>query len=402
MKILLVTQWFEPEPTFKGLLFAKSLRDAGHEVEVLTGFPNYPGGLVYDGYKLSFYQREVMDGIVVHRAPLFPSHDFSGIKRALNYLSFALSSFIVGLLKTRKLDVIYGYHPPLTTPLSCLMLSALKRVPLVVDVQDLWPDTLSATGMIKNKMVLSLVNVLCNLVYRKAAKVVVLSPGFRYRLVSRGVPEEKIVVIYNWCNEPAIEKPVASEVRLPQNGKISILFAGNLGTAQGLPSIISAAEHLKNMNVPANIVFLGDGVAKQKAIESASSKELENVFFLPRVPMSQVGGILSSADVLLVHLNHDELFRITIPSRTQASLAVGKPIIMAVSGDAANLVKKSGAGIICEPNCPESLANSVKKMVLMSGKERDELSKKAKLFYYENLSLEKGVQQFVEVFEEVT
>ena len=127
MKILLLTQWFDPEPTFKGLLFAQALRDKGHEVEVLTGFPNYPGGKVYDGYKINGYQKEVMDGITLHRAPLYPSHDGSAVKRIFNYMSFAVSSFIIGLLKTRNIDVIYSYHPPLTTSLSACKISSSGR-----------------------------------------------------------------------------------------------------------------------------------------------------------------------------------------------------------------------------------------------------------------------------------
>ena len=122
MKILLLTQWFEPEPTFKGLLFAQALKEQGHDVEVLTGFPNYPGGKVYEGYKISVYQKEVINGITIHRAPLYPSHDSSAIKRALNYLSFAIGTFFVGLMKTKNIDVIYSYHPPLTTSLSADLL----------------------------------------------------------------------------------------------------------------------------------------------------------------------------------------------------------------------------------------------------------------------------------------
>ena len=171
MKILLLTQWFDPEPTFKGLLFAKSLQDEGHEVEVLTGFPNYPGGKVYDGYKISIYEKEIVDGITIHRVPLYPSHDGSAVKRIFNYLSFAFSSFLIGLLKTRKIDVIYSYHPPLTTSLSALLLGLCKRVPFVVDIQDLWPDTLAATGMLNNKHVLKVVGSACQLVYKRAKTV---------------------------------------------------------------------------------------------------------------------------------------------------------------------------------------------------------------------------------------
>lgn len=401
LKILLLTQWFEPEPTFKGLLFAKSLRDAGHEVEVLTGFPNYPGGKVYDGYKISLYQKEVIDGIVIHRAPLYPSHDGSALKRVFNYISFAVTSTIVGLLKTRHIDVIYSYHPPLTSSLSALLLGFVKRVPFVVDIQDLWPDTLAATGMLNNKKILSVVDKVCNLVYKRASKVVVLSPGFKDKLISRGVPKNKVEVIYNWCNEPALINSEVCNIKLPDNGNLNVLFAGNLGFAQGLPAIMNAAEILQTRKIKVNVVLLGDGVAKNDAILASKNKKLENVFFFPRVPMTQVGTLLSAADILLVHLNDDELFNITIPSRTQANLAVGKPIVMGVKGDAADLVKNSGAGVICTPNSPNSLADGIEEIAFKSEDEREFMGMKAKEFYYSKLSLNKGVERFISVFEEV-
>ncbi|HIF9202350.1 TPA: glycosyltransferase family 4 protein [Photobacterium damselae] len=401
MKILLLTQWFEPEPTFKGLLFAKALRDKGHIVEVLTGFPNYPGGKVYDGYKISLYQKEVIDGIVIHRVPLYPSHDSSALKRITNYLSFAVSSTILGIMKTRNIDVIYSYHPPLTTSLSASILSFFKRIPFVVDIQDLWPDTLTATGMVNNQRVLGLVSKVCSFVYKRASKIVVLSPGFKEKLISRGVPEDKLEVIYNWCNESALNHSEECKVKLPENDKLNLLFAGNLGLAQGLPAIIEAAEKLQKEDCQVNIVFLGDGVAKDAAISLVKEKALKNVFFLPRVPMAQVGTLLSASDMLLVHLNDNELFRITIPSRTQANLAMGKPIVMGVSGDAAELVQESGAGVICTPNDPGELAEAISGLVSLSNEERLLIGKKAKEFYYKNLSLENGVQKFIKIFEEL-
>ncbi|MDS1782199.1 glycosyltransferase family 4 protein [Vibrio vulnificus] len=401
MKILLLTQWFDPEPTFKGLLFAQALRDEGHEVEVLTGFPNYPGGKVYDGYKILPYQKEILDGIVVHRVPLYPSHDSSALKRIFNYVSFAVTSSIFGLIKTRNIDVIYSYHPPLTTSLSAAVLAFFKRIPFVVDIQDLWPDTLAATGMVNNTKVLKVVDRVCHLVYWRASKIVVLSPGFKERLLSKGVPESKVEVIYNWCNEPALNNYEECSVKLPSNGQLNLVFAGNLGFAQGLPAIIDAAEILMVNKVAVNIVFVGDGVAKSDAIAKSKDKKLDNVYFLPRVPMSQVGALLHQSDILLVHLNDEELFRITIPSRTQANLAIGKPIVMGVKGDAGDLIKMSEAGVTCEPNSPDSLAEAIQSIVSKTSAELELMGNNAKSFYYQHLSLEKGVKRFISVFEDV-
>lgn len=396
-----MTQWFDPEPTFKGLLFAKELKKAGHDVEVVTGFPNYPGGKVYDGYHLSFYKKEEVDDIVIHRLPIYPSHDQSAIRRIFNYASFGVSSFIGALVKTRGVDVVYSYHPPLTTSLSAVLVGTLKRVPVVVDIQDLWPDTLAATGMLKNKRILGLVGWLCKFVYKRADKIIVLSPGFKARLISRGVPENKVEVIYNWCNESALYNFESSDIRLPKNGNLNLLFAGNLGFAQGLPAVVETAEILQKDSVDVNVVFLGDGVAKAKAQQDAQNKGLTNTFFLPRVSMQQVGGLLAAADMLLVHLKDDELFRITIPSRTQANLAVGKPIVMGIKGDAADLVEKAEAGVICEPDNPESLALGIKTLAAMSEKDRLAMGANAKSFYSRELSVASGVYRFINVFKSV-
>jgi colanic acid biosynthesis glycosyl transferase WcaI len=401
MKILIITQWFDPEPTLKGLLFATELVKAGHEVEVVTGVPNYPGGKIYDGYKIRFHSKEIVNGVTVHRVPLYASHDGVAIQRMFNYISFAVTSSICGIFIRIKPDIIYCYHPPLTTALSAMVVSFFKKAPFVIDVQDLWPDTLMATGMIRNSKILSLVNFLCEFVYLKSSKVIVLSSGFKKKLIERGVPEQKLEVIYNWCDERMLQNAVSSEEVLPDNHCFNLLFAGNLGYAQGLPSIIDAAKILQDKKVKVNVVFLGDGVAKESALIQVEFLHLENVFFLPRVPMLEVGSLLKHADALLVHLTNDELFSITIPSRTQAYLAIGKPIIMGVNGDAADLINRSKAGEVCEPNNPISLANAIISMVSKTVIEREVMAKRALLFYKNELSLSIGVGRFISVFEEV-
>ncbi len=401
MKILIITQWFEPEPAFKGLLFAKELVKNGNEVEVVTGFPNYPEGIVYDGYKISFYQKEIMDGILVHRFPLYPNHNKSSIKRAINYISFFFSSLIGSILITRNIDLIYSYHPPVTTSLSSSLIGLFKRVPVVQDIQDLWPDTLPATGMIRNNYLLNIISLICKLMYRLSTRIVVLSPGFKEILISRGVPENKIEVIYNWCDENAIKNFETPLEDLPNNDNLNLLFAGNLGIAQDLTSIIEAASIIQEKSIKVNMIFLGNGIAKQDAINLAKEKDLKNCFFLNRVPMNQVGYFLNKADILLVHLNDHELFRITIPSRTQSNLAAGKPIIMAVNGDAADLIEIANAGIVCNPGNPNALANSIEKMLLMSDDERRTLGENGSEYYKNNLSLDIGVKKFINIFEEV-
>jgi len=400
VKVLLLTQWFDPEPTFKGLAFAKELRRQNIEVSVITGFPNYPGGKVYDGYKIKIFQKDSHDGIIINRVPLYPDHGSSALKRILNYGSFFLSSMIFGVLSRQKVDVIYAYHPPLTTALSASLISFFKRKPFIVDIQDLWPDTLASTGMLTNKKILNTLNYLCNFVYRRAAKIVVLSPGFKAKLVSRGVPEDKIEVIYNWCDEENLKSNKKSNVILPSN-RFNVVFAGNLGLAQGLPSIISAAQLLKNKGVKANIVIVGAGLAKADAEKFATKNNIDNVIFLPRVPITEIGDILQQADALLVHLIKDDLFTITIPSRTQAYLACGKPIVMAVEGDAAALVRNASAGIICSSDDPNSISSGIEQLTLLSKDELKEMGDNGAKYYFSKLSLQEGVKKFITIFKKV-
>ena len=162
-RVLMLTQWFDPEPTFKGLVFARELVKQGFDVEVLTGFPNYPGGRVYSGYRVRWLQREVIDGVHITRVPLYPSHNQSVFKRGLNYASFALSALIYGVFIAKRANVIYAYHPPLTVGVTACILRLTRGIPVVYDIQDMWPDSLRATGMVNNVWALRFLGTVCNL-----------------------------------------------------------------------------------------------------------------------------------------------------------------------------------------------------------------------------------------------
>ena len=399
MKIALLTQWCDPEPTPKGLTFASKLVELGHEVEVITGFPNYPGGQIYDGYKIRWRQREKIDGVNITRLPLYPSHDESSTKRALNYLSFMVSLTLYGLFMMRKPDVLYVYHPPATVGVAGVVIGFLRRVPFVYDIQDLWPDTLASTGMVGNAVVLRMMGSICRWIYRQADHIVVLSDGFEERLVARGVSDDRISVIPNWCDEKSILQSEPWDGSLPDG--FNFLFAGNVGLAQSLDAVVDAASIVSNDAVPINLVVLGSGVDICRLKGKVAIQGIDNVVFLPRVSMAEVGSILAAADVLLVHLKDDELFRITIPSKTQAYMAIGKPLLMGVRGDAARLVRDAGAGLECTPEDANSIAGSFRTFASMSEDEIDELGRNAHDYYFEHLSLSKGTARFVDVFENV-
>ena len=399
MRILLLTQWFDPEPTFKGLLFAKALQDKGHDVEVLTGFPNYPGGSVYPGYSIKWIKIEIMKGIKVTRVPLYPSHNKSAIKRIINYLSFSITSILYGIFWLKKPDVIYVYHPPITVGISGAIIGMFRRVPFVCDIQDLWPDTLSVTGMLTNKKILNIVSIACNWVYKRSAHIVVLSPGFKDRLTVRGVDESKVSVIYNWCDEISLTKGISkNDIKSLPRG-FNVVFAGNMGPAQALETAIKAGEIIAKEKRNINFVFVGGGLQVDSLKTLAIEKGLSNIYFIPRVPIDKVGGILKQADVLLVHLKKDPLFEITIPSKTQAYLAQGKPLIMAVGGNASDLVISARAGLSIEPESPEKLAEAAIALFRLSQDELEKIGNNGLSFYKKELSLDIGVEKFLEVFK---
>ncbi|WP_286998373.1 MULTISPECIES: glycosyltransferase family 4 protein [Comamonas] len=399
-RVLLLTQWFDPEPTFKGQVFARELVRQGFEVEVLTGFPNYPGGKLYPGYRIQWLQREVIDGVQVTRVPLYPNHDQSAIKRVLNYASFAASASIYGVFMARRASVIYAYHPPLTVGMAAALIKLFRRIPVVYDIQDMWPDTLRVTGMINNPKALNMVAHVCRWVYRRMSHIVVLSPGFKRLLLERGVPESKLSVIYNWADEASLAAPVgqvSTEFATPE--QFRILFAGNMGKAQALDTVLNAAALLQRRGSRVCWVMLGGGVEVERLKAEAAQRQLSNVVFLPAVPMAEVGAYLQSADALLVHLRKDPLFEITIPSKTQAYMAVGKPLLMAVDGDAADLVRQSGGGVVAESENAEALANAADQLAAMSSESLATIGHQAKSFYREHLGLAQGVHKFGEIFK---
>ena len=229
-----------------------------------------------------------------------------------------------------------------------------------------------------------------------------LSTGFKSLLVERGVAAEKIKVIYNWCDETALSSPkLEISRRLSEDGKFHVMFAGNMGKAQGLDVLLDVAEKIRGLRPDICFVFLGAGVMGEFLKETARERSLSNVVFIPQVPMAEVGSFLKAADVLMVHLRDHLLFEITIPSKTQAYMAIGKPILMAVRGDAANMIEEAGCGVIAIPEDVDSISAAVIKLANLSSDEREVLSESGRSFYFRMLSLESGVKQFAQLFSEL-
>lgn len=396
MKILLLSQWFEPEPFHKGLAFAKELQRNGHSVSVLTGFPNYPGGKIYPGYRQHPFHREVMEGIPVVRVPLYPSHDRSALRRMLCYASFAFTSTIAIFLLPRP-DIVYVYGPPPTAALGPVLLRLFRKVPFLFDDTDLWPDTLGATGMVNSGALLGAIRRWVDYVYRRAAHVTVLSSGYKDRLIERGIRADHISVIPNWGIEEAatpIDAPASAD------GAFTILFAGNMGPAQDLPTVLDAARRLKAIRPDIRFLFAGSGVDSARLAAQAEAEGLDNVRFLGRIPPRDMPPVFAGANALLVHLRDEPMFSFTVPSKTQAYLQAGKPILMGVRGDAAAMVTTAGAGIAFEPGNPDALVAAVLRLADMAPGERAAMGQAGTRYYADNLSCAVGTRRFLKLFED--
>ncbi len=401
-RVLLITQWFDPEPTFKGLLFAKELTKQGFSVEVVTGFPNYPGGKVYEGYKIRLIQRDVIDGVRVNRLPLFPAHDSSALKRIFNYVSFAASSLFYCLFMAKRADVIYAYHPPLTIGVVAVITRFFRRIPVVYDIQDMWPDTLRSTGMLTNEKILSFIGRVASWVYKRVDQLVVLSPGFKRLLIERGVPERKIEVIPNWCDEKALtESQSLQDSPFSNDGRLRVVFAGNMGKAQALDVVIESATELQQQKAKVIFYMIGGGLDVDRLKALAIEKGLNNIVFLPQVAMTSIGAYLKQADILLIHLKKDPLFNITIPGKTQAYLSIGKPILMGVEGDAADIISNAKAGLVFEPENAGALTESVLSLLAKSPEELRVYGENGQQYYFGHLSLSSGVKDFARIFEDI-
>lgn len=404
-RLIFLTQFYDPEPVYKGQAFAEAVRDLGYEVEVVTGFPNYPGGKVYTSYRIRPCMRCETNGIRITRLALFPSHSGSKIGRIANYLSFMISAFIYLAFFAKPASLLYVYNPPLTVGLAAAASRLFRRrTPVIIDIHDLWPDTLPASGMIANARLLSLIGSAADWMYRRVQFIILHTHGFRERLLARGVPAERMQTVIGWTNEypQPVGRPDGVN-RLSELPGLKVLYAGNMGPAQALDAVIDAAAILQSAGKAelVNFCFMGEGVSQNGLQQRAEDMKLLNVTFLPRVPPDEVGAYLDAADALLVHLRANNLFEITLPSKTQAYLYAGKPIIMAVNGEAASLVKTARAGFCVKPEDPDDIACTVERLIEMTAIERYNIGLRGRKYYLNHLSMIQGMRKFSLIFDKV-
>ncbi len=403
MRILLITQWYPPEPVGYISDLTESFLREGHSVSVLTAFPNWPYGKIYKGYSQSFSFSEELNGIRVQRAPLYPDHSASGFGRVFNYITFSAFSTFVGLSYLQRHDIVLMLTPSMSVFPPGAILSKKWKVPLVLNIQDMWPEALAASGLIKSSHLLKIVSAVCNFAYRRSKKIAVISRGFKDNLVEKGVREEKVVVIPNTVD---VEKysPIVANADLTQKlgmyGKFNFLYAGTMGPSQHLDTVLSAAAELRgHPHLQINLVGDGNDVGKLK--EKARRLALNNVKFLGRYPEKEIQNILALADVLFLHLKDEPILRITVPHKTLVYMAMGKPVLAAVDGETAEIVTNADAGVSCRPNDPEDLAKKMLAMSRMSRKKLDEMGENGRRTACKKYSKSIVAKQYLSVFNTV-
>lgn len=401
MKLLFISQLFDPEYAIKGLSFLSGVQKSGLDIDVITTFPNYPTGRVYPGYKNKLWQVEFQNGIRVIRVYSYISHSRSKISRILTYFSFMVSALIASLI-IKRADVIYAYHPQITIGIVAWLVRLVKKTPYITDVQDLWPDTLVATGFIQVGLLYKMINQICNFVYKNSEHIVVLSKGYKEILVQKSVPAEKISFIYNWNSEEnrifdECNDDLFSMVLDKYNSKF--VYAGNLGAAQSLKSVISAFSRVEDDSVC--LIIIGSGVEEDELKNFSKSLNAENIFFIGYVPSTKIKQYLDEADVLVVHLKDDPLFKITIPSKLQTSLNAGKPILMAVGGEANEIVESAGAGVCALPENVTSIVDAANSILKQRNKWQ-EMGKRGKQYYEENMSQQLAVEKIVALLKTIS
>lgn len=401
----LLTQWYDPEPgpaSLPGIL-ARGLRDRGHQVQVLTGFPNYPTGDVSPGYRVKRKLDEHLDGVDVRRVALYPSHDSSTARRLANYTSFGLSAMASGGNVLRGLDALWVNYSPITVAMPMWLARYGFGVPCVAHVLDLWPDTVLAGGFAHEglpfRAARASLNAWCGAMYRAAESVAYISPGVGDVLHSRGVEARRLQYVPMWADEHVFHPSndhLRAELRL-RGEQIVCLYAGTLGHAQGLDSLIDACEMVSDDRFVCLIA--GSGTAEESLRRRTAERKLSNVRFLGRLPKERMTALMAAGDLHYVGLRSHALSSITMPSKVQATLAAGRALLVAAEGDAASVAIDSGAGFAAHPDRPEEIAERIRAACQIGRHGLARLGEQARRYYEHNFAAELGVRRIEALLE---
>jgi colanic acid biosynthesis glycosyl transferase WcaI len=369
MKILIVTQYFWPE-NFRINDLVEEFSNYGHEITVLTGLPNYPRGEIFPEYLKNPLQFKQFKSAKVVRVPILPRGK-SSFSLFLNYISYVFSSIVIGSLRLKKtnFDVIFVYEPsPITVGLTAVWFRKIKKSPIIFWALDLWPESLSAVGIVKSKTILSLVGKIVKFIYNRCDLILAQSNSFIKPIEKYCKDNTRIAYFPSWSESHLNTEELAKEVKYEKNS-FNVLFTGNIGEAQDFPTIIDAAEKLKDENI--RWLIVGDGRMKEWLNDEIMKRSLEKkVILFGEFPIERMTSFYNHSQALLVSLKKDYFLSLVIPGKVQSYLMSGLPILGMVNGEAKDVIDKSGSGYTCEPGNSTDLAIIVKKMSIASESHR--------------------------------
>lgn len=377
MRILIVTQYFWPE-NFRINDLVSELARRGHYVTVLTGLPNYPDGKFFPAFLDDSSRFQHYEGAVIHRAPML-ARGKGGLRLLLNYISYAISATFYGMWKLRgqKFDAVFAYEPsPITVGIPAVVMRFIKRAPLVFWVQDLWPETLQAVGAVKSRAALWAVGRLVTFIYKRCDLILAQSKSFISQIYKYAPLNSRVLYFPNWADTISLSSDIKPAPEVPLKPEIfNVMFAGNVGDAQDFPAILAAAERLKNHSI--RWLILGDGRMACWVTNEIKKRDLQGlVLMLGKYPPNRMSSFFKHADALLVSLKDTPLFSMTIPSKLQAYLSSGIPIVAMLNGEASDVVRESGSGMVCQASDFEGLAETVLQLSRMTPDERQEMGLK--------------------------
>ncbi|MBM4230119.1 MAG: glycosyltransferase family 4 protein [Gammaproteobacteria bacterium] len=377
MRILIVTQYFWPE-NFRINDLVRELQSRGHDLTVLTGKPNYPSGTVFPDFRADPARFASFEGVEVIRVPMMPRARGS-LRLILNYLTFVLGAVSFGIfkLRARSFDLVFIYEPsPITVAIPAILIGRLKKIPVVFWVLDLWPETLAALGVVRSKQVLSLIGRGVRVIYDNCTLVLGQSRSF-VPSISRYCSDPTKVRYYpSWAEQMFVSDGVKKAPEVPEvSDAFTIVFAGNIGESQDMPTLLRAAECLKE-DTRVRWVFVGDGRKFHWVRAEVESRGLsDNVLLVGRHPIERMPSFYAHADALLVSLKSDPVFSLVIPAKLQTYLMSGIPILGMLDGEGAQVIRDSGAGLSCPAGDSEALVTCILDLMASSVEERAEMGR---------------------------
>jgi len=410
VKILYVSQYFPPEmgaPAARAVELARHWVRAGHDVTVLTGFPNHPTGVVPEQWRprlRNLVYREDVEGIRVVRTWLLPLPNRKAHERMLNYGSFCVSAAWRGMELSRP-DVVIATSPQLLVGLSGWSISFWKRVPFIFEVRDLWPESLSAVGVgSDNSLLHCVLGKIAGFLYRKADRVVVVTPAFKDHLMNHWqLPGDKISIVENGV-ESSLFAPEAAEAALKEQlglkDKFVAAYIGTMGMAHGLDILIDVASKLKQSDPDISLLLVGEGADKERVQAIARERQLSNITFVGQQPREKIPAFIGASDVCLVLLKKTELFKTVIPTKMLEFMSCAKPVILGVDGQARQILDEAHAGITIEPENAVALADAIRRLKADPTAGRA-FGQSARAYIVERCSREQSAKQYVRVLQEV-